>query len=145
MGLKCSQWLDARAYFRYDAQTKKTIDERPHTVPPVSDEVDAMVAQANWYLTGHLVARMLLDKQLAYMGAAVDVAIERTSPDDIPREMTAIDSLCRNGLRMEQRDYDVADLIDFRAQAAIGLRAREITTMLEHSMESGRRKGAQSR
>jgi hypothetical protein len=36
MGLKCSQWLESRKYFVYDAQRKILRDERPSTAPPVS-------------------------------------------------------------------------------------------------------------
>jgi len=145
MGLKCSQWLEARVYFRYDARTKQFVDERPRAARPVSEDVDAKMAWVSWYLGGHLAARIMLDSQLANVAGAVDVMVERASADDAPREMVAIDNLCRNGLRMEQRDYDVADLIDLRAQAAVAVRAHEITTMLEHAMEAGRRLGARSR
>ncbi len=145
IGLKCSQWLDARAYVRFDPQTKQFLDERPRTVRPVSQDVDTKMAWANWYLSGHIAARILFDRQLENIGAAVAVSVERTNPDEVLREATAIDNLCRNGLLMEQRDYDVAELIDLRTRTALVHRATEITTMLERSMEEGRRLGAQSR
>jgi hypothetical protein len=141
IGLKCSQWLDARTYLHYDARTKQITNGRPPTARPMSEDVDARVAWANWYITGHYAARFLLDKQLGYLGAAVG----QNGPDDAIREMQAIDDLCRTGLAEEQRDYDVAEVVDRRAQAAIVARAVEIKTMLERSAEAGRRQGARSR
>jgi hypothetical protein len=140
MGLKCSQWLDVRAYLRYDAQTKKFVDERPQTMPPVSEDVDTKMAWASWYMSGHAVARFLLDRYLAKAGAAVDVTITPANPaDETRRELTAIDNLCRNGLQTERQDYDIAEIIDLRAAAVLAQRAIDITTMLEHAMEAGRR------
>lgn len=58
------------------------------------------------------------------------------------REMTALDNLCRAGLQKEGRDYDIADLIDLHANAVLGQRASDVTAMLEHAMEAGRRRAA---
>jgi hypothetical protein len=146
MGLTCSQWLDARAYVRYDARTNQMTDARPRTVPPLSEDVEAKMGWANWYLSGHVAARFLLDRYLAKTGAAADVAITPANPkEETLRELTAIDNLCRNALQKEGRDYDIAQLIDARADAALARRASDIATMLEHATDAGRRQGARSR
>jgi hypothetical protein len=138
MGLKCSQFLDARAYIRFDPRTKQFTDVRPQTVPPVSADVDEKMGWVNWYLLGHMSARKFLDGYLAKMGAPVDVVAKGKSTDLVLREMTAIENLCRNGLRMERQDYDVADLIDRHAIEILGKRMGDIATMIERAHEAGR-------
>jgi hypothetical protein len=140
IGLRCSQWLDARMYLHYDARTKRFTDGRPPTARPVSEDVDTMVAWANWYIIGHFAARLLLDKELGYLGAVIG-----RNPDDPVQEMRAIDDMCRSGLAQKQHDYDVAEIVDLRAQAAIAIRALEIKTLLDRSAEAGRRQGARPR
>jgi hypothetical protein len=145
MGLKCSQWLDARAYIRYDARTNQFRDERPRTVAPVSTEIEEKVSWATWYISGHVAARFLLDKYLAKTGDAVGVSVSPANPkDETLREMTGLDNLCRAGLQKEGRDYDIADLIDLHANAVLGQRASDVTAMLEHATEAGRRLGSRS-
>jgi hypothetical protein len=138
MGLKCSQFLDARAYIRFDPRTRQFTDQRPQTVPSVSKDVDEKMGWVGWYLLGHLSARMLLDGYLAKMGAPVDVVPKAKVTDQFLHEMTAIENLCRNGLRMERQDYDVADLIDRHAVEILGKRMGDIATMVEHAHEAGR-------
>ena len=141
MGLTCSQWLDARAYIRCDARSKQFRDERPRTVPPVSADVDEKIGWANWYVTGHITARVLLDMHLGEAGSAVGVPIKASNPQEaVVRELAAIDNLCRTMLQ-KGRDQDVADLIDFLANAAITQRSSDVITMVEHAMEAGRQQG----
>jgi hypothetical protein len=143
MGLLCSQWLDARAYIRFDARTKQFRDERPRTVPPVSEDVDTKMGWANWYLSGYVMTKFKLNTHLAKVGAAVGVTVTPADPkEDLLREFTAIDNLCRNGLQKERRDYDVAELIDLRADGVLALRMLDVTTMIENGTEAGRRLGA---
>jgi hypothetical protein len=86
MGLKCSQWLESRKYFRYDARTQTWRDERPSTAPLVSREVDDKGAMAQWYIAGHVMTRLLLDRYLAPHGAAVGVTVTPVNPrEEIPR------------------------------------------------------------
>jgi hypothetical protein len=138
MGLKCSQFLDARAYIRFDPRTNQFTDVRPQTVPPVSKDVDEKMGWVNWYLLGHLAERRFLDAYLAKMGAGVDVLTKGKATDEILREMTAIENLCRNGLRAERQDYDVADVIDRHAIEILGKLMTAIVTMLERAHEAGR-------
>jgi hypothetical protein len=146
MGLKCSEWLEGRRYIRYDAQTKQFRDERPRTVPPVNQEVETKIIWAGWYLSGHVNHRVFLDKYLAKVGAAVDVAVAQANPvDETIRGLESIDNLCRNGLQKEHRDYDVATIIDLIANSVLAQRLNDITTMIEHATEIGRRLGARPR
>jgi hypothetical protein len=144
IGLKCSEWLDARAYIRYDARTNQFIDTRPKTVAPVREEIDSKVAWAQWYLSGRITTLMLLDVNLAKIGASVGVEWERSRPD-LLAALAGIDELCRGGLLKDQRDYDVAEIMDLQTAALVTERALKVTTMLENSMQAGRRLGAQGR
>lgn len=141
MGLKCSEWLQARAYVRYDVRTKQFIDARPKNVAPIPKGVDEKLAWANWYLAGRVSTLWMLDQQLAKIGSAVGVSGDRQPQQDLLGAIAAIDDLCRGGLLKEQRDYDVAELIDLQTTALILERANKVMTMLEKSMEAGRRQG----
>src|SRR5262245_30123585 len=120
MGLKCSQWLEARKYFVYDAQGKILRDERPPTAPRVSQDVDEKGSLATWYITGHVASRFLLDQYLAKAGAAVGVTVTPVNPtEEIPRFHAEVEKLCRGGLQQERKDYDVATVIDLVANSNI--------------------------
>jgi hypothetical protein len=146
MGLKCSQWLESRKYFQYDARTETWRDARPSTAPPVSREVDEKGAWANWYIFGYVMSRALLDVYLAKHGDAVGVTI---TPVDLKEEnlriVAEVEKLCRRGLQQERKDYDVANVIDDVARSAMALRVLDVTTMLEHAIEIGKRLGLQQR
>jgi hypothetical protein len=145
MGLKCSQWLESRKYFRYDARTQTLRDERPSTAPPVSREVDEKGAWANWYIAGHVMTRTLLDRYLAQHGAAVGVTVTPVNPkEEVSRIVDEAEKLCRGGLQQERKDYDVATVIDLIANSALLLRVQDVTTMIERAIEIGRL-GAQRR
>jgi hypothetical protein len=73
MGLKCSQWLDARAYMRVDPRTGRVVDDRPRTVRPVPQDIDILVSQANWYLTGRVATLIWLDGALSDVAAKAGV------------------------------------------------------------------------
>jgi hypothetical protein len=74
-------------------------------VPPVNQEVETKITWAGWYLSGHVMHRAFLEKYLAKVGAAVDVAVAQANPpDEIIRGLEGIDNLCRSGLQREHRD-----------------------------------------
>ena len=145
IGLKCSEWLEARAHVRYDSLTKQFIDTRPKSVAPVPKAVDEKASWAQWYLAGRVSTVWMLDQQLAKIGSAVGVSGDPNSRPDLLAALAAIDELCRGGLLKEQRDYDVAELIDLQTAALLLERANKVMTMLENSMEAGRRLGRQGR
>jgi hypothetical protein len=147
IGLKCSQWLESRKYFQYDARTGTVVrDARPSTAPPVSQEVDEKGAWANWYIAGHVVSRTFFDQYLAKHGAAVGVTVTPVNPkEEIPRIFAEVEKLCRGGLQQERKDYDVATVIDLAANSALLLRAQDVTTMIERAIEIGKRLGPQQR
>jgi hypothetical protein len=131
MGLKCSQFLDARTYIRFDPATKQFTDARPPTVPPVSQDVEEKMGWVTWYLAAHVTER-------ARRWVRASMALRVNPPTRLLREMTLIENLCRNGLRTEQQDYDVADLIDRHAIEILGKRMTDIVTKLERAHEAGR-------
>jgi len=92
----------------------------------------------SWYLLGHLTSRMFLDGYLAKMGAEVDHPTKGKGAELVLDEMTAIENLCRNGLRVEHQDYDIADLIDRHAVEILGKRMSDIAKMVEYAHEAGR-------
>jgi hypothetical protein len=120
MGLKCSQWLESRKYFRYDAQGKIWRDERPSTAPVVSQEVDQKGAWVSWYIGGHVTSLTFLDRYLAKHGAAVGLTVTPVNTkEEMLRMYTEAENLCRNGLQKERKDYDVATVIDLIANSAL--------------------------
>jgi hypothetical protein len=120
MGLKCSQWLESRKYFQYDAQGKILRDARPSTAPPVSREVDEKGAWAGWYIFGYAMSRALLDVYLVKHGDAVGVTITPVNiNEENLRMVTEVEKLCRGGLQQESKDYDVANIIDGVARNAM--------------------------
>jgi hypothetical protein len=144
MGLKCSQWLESRKYFVYDAQGKILRDERPRTAPPVSQEVDDKGAWANWYIGGHATSLAFLDSYLVKHGAAVGLTVTPVNPkEEMVRMIAQVEGACRAGLQKERKDYDVATVIDLVANSALLLRAQDVTTMIERAIEIGKRLGAQ--
>jgi hypothetical protein len=145
MGLKCSQWLNANAYVRYDWETKKFVDERPRTVPPVPKEIDNLAAQAQWYLTGRIMTLMLLDPFLRQVAASTTgVHAEQATQTDVISGLSAVNRLCREGLE-KRRDEDVAEVIDFHLQDAMIARIGTIKDLLKGIHAEGRRQGEQSR
>jgi len=146
IGLKCSQWLESRKYFQYDARTETWRDARPSTAPPVSQEVDEKGAWSNWYIAGHVVSRTFFDLYLAKHGAAVGVTVAPVNPkEETLRIIAEVEKLCRGGLQQERKDYDVATVIDLVAHSAITLRIQDVTTMIERAVEIGKRLGVQQR
>jgi hypothetical protein len=95
MGLKCSQWLESRKYFVYDAQRKILRDERPSTAPPVSQEVDEKGAWVNWYIGGYAMSGAFLNRYLAQHGAAVGVTVTPVNPKEEIAE-----TACRRSARI---------------------------------------------
>jgi hypothetical protein len=146
MGLKCSQWLESRKYFQYDAQTGAWRDARPSTAPPVSREVDEKGGMAQWYIGGHVMSRAFLDRLLAKHGDAVGVTVTPVNPkEEMLRIVAEAEKSCRAGLQQERKDYDVATVIDLVSNGAILLRVQDVTTMIERAIEIGKRLGAQQR
>jgi hypothetical protein len=146
MGLKCSQWLESRKYFRYDAQGKIWRDERPSTAPVVSQEVNEKGAWVMWYIAGHTTSLAFLDRYLAKHGAAVGLTVTPVNPkEETLRIVAQVEKFCRGGLQQERKDYDVATVIDLVADSALLLRAQDVTAMIERAIEIGKRLGAQQR
>ena len=147
MGLKCSQWLESRKYFQYDAQGNILRDARPSTAPPVSKEVDEKGGWANWYIGGHVMSQTLLvNRYLAKHGDAVGVTVTPVNPkEETLRIVAEVEKFCRGFLQQERKDYDVATVIDLVANGALLLRVQDLTTMMERAIEIGKRLGAQQR
>jgi hypothetical protein len=141
MGLKCSQWLDARAYMRIDPRTGRMVDDRPRTVPPVPADIDALAAQANWYLAGRVTTLMWLDRALGEVATQAGVPAEKASTADILAGLMQVDTLCRNGLQKDRRDNDVADMIDLQQMDALTRRTQELHGIIHKLIEVGREKG----
>jgi hypothetical protein len=135
MGLTCAQWLDARAYVRFDTQTGKFVDARPNTVAPASKEVDVKVSEAIYYVTGHLETLMALDHWLAKL--ASPPGIQMPTELTIPTELAAVDSACRGGPQ-----DDVLDVISAQNQSTVLLRINAIDDMVSAYMKRGREQGS---
>jgi hypothetical protein len=143
MGLRCSDWLNARAHIRYDARTKKAVPVTPVGAPPVSKKTDDKAAFVNAYAGGIVETFMWLDLWIAKLNEGPGVQLPAKL--DLPNTLDRVDQLCRGGLEQESRDYDVLDVVTMNNQGNVMLRVQVIQTLLEKYMEAGRREGQRSR
>jgi hypothetical protein len=137
MGLTCDQWLNARAYLRFDPQTGKIYDARPASVPPVSAEVDTLVAEASYYMAGHAATLMLLDEWLAKL-APTGIQVPTSTPDSLDEELRFVDKLCRGSPQ-----DDTLDVISLRNKGTLMVRVLAIQDLLSAYMARGREQGTQ--
>jgi hypothetical protein len=136
MGLRCSDWLNARAHMRYDERTKRYVEANPPGAPPVSDEVDRNGALLGFYVAGIVDTLMWLDPWLSKMAEAPGVEL----PPKVTVEsvMVRVEQLCRGGLQKDLRDYDALDIVSQNNQATIMLRVMAFQQLLEKYMKAGR-------
>ena len=131
MGLRCSDWLNARAHMRYDERTKRYVEVNPPGAPPVSDEVDRNGGLLSFYVAGIVDTLMWLDPWLSKMAEAPGVEL----PPKVTVEsvMARVEQLCRGGLQKDSRNYDVLDIVSMNNQATVMLRAQVFQQLLKNT------------
>jgi len=139
MGLKCSNWLNARAHMRFDESTGRFVAANPAGAPPVSPEVDNSAALLSFYVAGTVETLTWLDGWLSKMADAPGVKL----PPKVTAVsvMEAVEGLCRRGLEKQHLDDDALDIVSQNNQALVFLRAHVIQELLEKHAEAGRREG----
>lgn len=102
MGLKCSDYLNARAHVSFDVRTGKMVDANPVGLPPVPSDVDLQVGQLTFYLSGTL-------ESLTWIDSVIEN--HRPTKPDVIGALQAVDRLCRKGLEIDHKDYDALDMV----------------------------------
>jgi hypothetical protein len=141
MGLRCSDWLNARAHVRYDARTNQYIQINPKNARPVPPDVDEKSAYLTYYLTGIVETFMHLDPQLEKIAEIPGVKM----PPRITLQalFERVEEVCRGGLERERRDYDVLDVVSINNMSNVTLRVLLIHELTDKFMEAGRRGATQ--
>lgn len=143
MGLRCSDWLNAYAHMRYDAQTNKYVPANPPGTRPVPKDIDDKSALLMFYVTGIVESYTWLDPMLQKMA---DIPGIKNNPKiTAPAFLDRVAELCRGGLQKELRDHDVLDIVSLHNQAMMTLRAMLVQELLKNFMDAGRTEGAKQR
>ena len=136
MGLRCSDWLNARAYARYDERTKRHVEVKPKNARPLTKEVDDQSAFVTAYVSGIVESYMWLDPMLQKMA---DVPGLQGNPKiTLPAFLDRVAELCRGGLQKDLQDADVLDIVSLHNQAMMLLRSMLVQEMLQKFMDAGK-------
>ena len=136
MGLRCSDWLNARAYVRYDEQTNRYVEVIPKNARPVTKEVDEQSAFVNAYVSGIVESYIWLDPTLQKMA---DIPGLKGNPKiTLPAYLNRVAELCRGGLQKDRKDADVLDIVSLHNQAMMLLRSMLVQELLQKFMDAGR-------
>ncbi len=117
MGLKCSDYLNARAHMSFDAQSGRYVAANPVGLPPVPSDVDVQVGQLEFYLSGTLESLMWIDSIIEN---------RKATAFDLASGLEAIDRLCRKGLEVDHKDYDALDIVTLNNHWQVLKRVDEI-------------------
>lgn len=139
MGLRCSDWLNARAHMRFDERTNRYVEINRPDLPPVPKEVDENGAHLAFYITGTVETLMWLDALLNKMSN--DVGIQGEATPTVPAILNRVEELCRGSLQKDRRDADVLDVVSLNNQAQVLLRVQLIQTLMQKYLDAGRRQG----
>ena len=132
MGLKCSDWLNARAHTRYDEVTKRFVAVNPVGAPPVTADVDTKSAELNFYVGGIVETLNQLDAWLTKAAEAPGIQIPPRA--DLRATLDRVAQLCRGSLQ-----NDVLDLVNLNNQGSVLLRVKAMQEITEKYMETGQR------
>jgi hypothetical protein len=136
MGLRCSDWLNARAWMRYDPATNQYVAANPENARPVPKDVDEKSSLVIFYVSGIVETYFWLDPFLKRMA---DIPGLRFPPlPTLPVFLDRVAQSCQSGLQKELRDYDVLDLVSIENKEDATLRAALIQELLEKFTEAGR-------
>jgi hypothetical protein len=103
MGLRCSEWINARQWVRYDPRTSQYVAVNPGNAAPVSKEVDEKSTWVIMYVSGIVETFMWLDPMLKKMA---DIpGLEMPPKLALPVVLDRVEELCRGGLREDRKDY----------------------------------------
>jgi len=136
MGLRCSDWLNARAYIRYDERTKRYVEVRPTNARPLTKEVDEQSSFVTAYVSGIVESYMWLDPMLQKMA---DIPGLKGNPRiSIPAFLDRVEELCRGSLQKDQKDADVLDIVSLNNQSLMMLRTLLVQDLLQSFMDAGK-------
>jgi hypothetical protein len=136
MGLRCSDWLNARAWVRYDPRTNQYVQANPKNARPVPKDVDDKAALLTYYVSGIVETFTLLDPLLKQMA---DIpGLEMPPKLTLPAVLDRVEELCKGGLQNELRDYDALDIVSTNNKGNVMLRAALIQDLLQKFMDAGR-------
>jgi hypothetical protein len=135
IGLRCSDWLNARAYVRYDERTNKFVEVKPKNARPVSKEVDEQSVFVNAYVAGIVESYTWLDPILKQMA---DIPGLKSNPKiTMPAFLDRVAELCRGSLQKDLQDADVLDIVSLHNQAMMMLRGMLVQELLQKFMDAG--------
>ena len=136
MGLRCSDWLNARLYYRYDQQTRRFVEVKPKNARPVSQDTDEKSSFVTAYVSGIIDSYTWLDPMLQQMAdiPGMKPNAKITLPDFLDR----VGELCRGSLQKDLQDADVLDIVSLHNQAMMMLRAKLVQELLQKFMDAGR-------
>jgi hypothetical protein len=142
MGLRCSEWINARKWVRYDPQTNRyiAVTPPPGTAKPVPPKVDNDSGFVSAYVGGIIDTFTWLDPTLKKMA---DIpGIEMPPKLTLPAVLDRVEELCKGGLREDRKDYDVLDIVSMNNQGNVMLRAMVMQDLLQKFMDAGARQSA---
>ena len=137
MGLRCSDWLNARLYVRHDPKTSRYFEVKPpRNARPVSKDTDEKAANLNFYVAGIVESYAWLDPMLQKMA---DIPGLKGNPKiSVHTFLERVAELCRGGLQKDLQDADVLDIVSLNNQAMMVLRSMLVQEMLQKFMDAGK-------
>jgi hypothetical protein len=136
MGLRCSDWLNARQYVSYDARSNRYVSVQPKNARPVSKDTDEKSASLNFYVAGIVESYTWLDPMLQKMA---DIPGLKGNPKiTVPEFLDRVAELCKGSLQKDLQDADVLDIVSLHNQGMMMLRAMLVQEMLQKFMDAGK-------
>src|SRR4051812_43340943 len=97
VGLRCSDWLNARSYTRYDPTTKRYVEAKPKNARPVPKEVEEKSSFITAYAGGIIESYTWLDPMIQKMA---DIPGLKNNPKlTLPAFLDRVAELCRGSLQ----------------------------------------------
>jgi hypothetical protein len=137
IGLRCSDWLNARKWMQYDETTNQYVGARPQDARPIPKDVDEKVSLIVFYATGIVETYTLLDQNINKLAAIPSLRVPPTP--SVPVFLSRIDQSCMAGLQKDLRDYDVLDLVSQENTLDATLRIGLVQEIASKFMEAGER------
>ena len=135
MGLRCSDWINARSWVRFDEATQLYVPANPTNARPVTPEVDQKSSLAIYYVSGIVETYMRLDPPL---NKITEIAgLHQVPTPSVNVFLDLVEQDCRSGLQKELRDYDVLDLISQQNEFLAMMRSMLVQEITSKALDAG--------